>query len=354
MELGTKKNDLLRNYLLGEMSDETRQKIEENFLGDDQIFEEINALEDELYYDYHQNRLTSAERTIFEQKFLRSHEDIEKLVFAKAFLETTGEFAQQKTAAKAEIESVSWLKSIAAFFNFSGSTMQFGMAAALLIIVLGVIGLFIQNSRLQNEMAGLQQKQAQEKLDQENNLADKQRQQTEIEQQLANEKSQGERNEKRIQEIEAERTKLENEINETRRHINQIPQNPVQQKTQVSQPQLSLAAIILAPGLFNREGGTGMTKVNLAPSVKNLQFRLLLNSKDEYEAYDVIVKSVDNQRVVWTDSQLKPLGKAAKKSLSLNIPTKNLQRADYEISIIGITANGEGEEVNSYYFSALK
>jgi len=226
MELKSLNYEMLKRYLLDDISDEERQTVEEQFFEDDSFFDEMVALEDELYYDYQQNRLNARERSVFEKKFLQSRQDLEKAAFAEAFLQEAAKLSEEKTIISEKPEAVSWQQSIAAFFRVSGSMRQYAMAAAVLLLALGVLVLFIQNSRLNNEMADLQNKQAKEIREQERLLAEKQRVQTELEKQLADEKTQGEQNEKRIQEIEAARTKLEKEINEARQRINQsLPKN---------------------------------------------------------------------------------------------------------------------------------
>lgn len=361
MKLPTLNDSILKKYLLNDISDEERQTLEEQFLQDDSIFDEMVALEDELYFDYQQNRLSSKERKAFEQKFLQTPQDIEKAVFANAFLETTADLAKEKVKIIEEEKSVSWWQSIVAFFDFSGSMMQLGGAAALLLLTFGIIGLLIQNSRLQNEMADLQNRENQEIQEQERILAEKQKRQTELEKQqadlelqLAAEKQQKEQNEQRIKEIEANRQKLDQEIKENRQKADEIRQNPAQPKRPNVSPQPSFATLILSPGIFNRSEGEGMGKVKLSSELKNLQLRLLLKNKEDYASYDVIVKTVDDQSVIWTSSGLKPQGKGTNKSISLLVPTKNLQQADYELSLIGITKNGEREEVSIYYFGAFR
>ena len=359
MKSPTLNDSMLRKYLLDDITDDERQALEEQFFQDDSLFDEMSALEDELYFDYQQNRLNPKESKAFEQKFLQTPQEIEKAVFANVFLETTAELATEKVEIIEKEESVSWWKSFVAFFDFSGSMMQFSAAAALLLLAFGIIGLLIQNSRLQNEMADLQNKQAQERQEQERILAEKEkqqaeleRQQRELEQQLATEKQQKEQNEQRIKEIETERQKLDREINDTRRQINEIPLPQQKRQNQPQQP--SFATLILSPGVFTRGEGEGLGKVKLTPELKNLQLRLLLKNKEDYASYDVIVKTVDEQSVVWTSSGLKPQGKGTNQSISVMIPTKNLQRADYELSLIGITKNGEREEVSIYYFGAFR
>ncbi len=359
MKPETLNEEMLRRYLLDDVSDEEQREIEERFFEDDSFFDEMNALEDELFFDYKQNRLNAKENAAFEQKFLNTPQDREKAAFAEAFLQSTEELAEEKATVPRKIvedSPASWRQSIAAFFSFSNPALQFGFAAASVLLLLGMVGLFVQNSRLRDEMAGLQNNQAEERQEQEQIIAEKQQQFTELERRLADEKLQTGQNEQRIQEIEARRTRLEQEIAEMRRRVKQPSPSPVSQppKSPVSQPQRSVVALVLSPGLFTRSGGEGMSRVKLSSSVKNLQLRLLLKGEENYKGYRATLKTVDEGNEVWTSSELKARGKGAKKSISLNIPAKILQRADYELSLVGITANGETEEITGYYFSVLK
>lgn len=349
-------------YLLGEMSDAERQTLEERFFQDDSFFEEMLALEDELFYEYQQNCLSPSERIAFERKFLNTREDRNKMAFAEAFLQTTAELAEEKAATPGKIvedSPASWWQSIAAFFNFSSPAMQFGFAAASILLLLGVIGLFIQNARRQDEMAKLENSRPEERRQQEQIIAEKEQQQAELERQLESEKLQSGQNEKQIRETdEAQRLQLEQEIAEARRRVNQPPQKNVPQspKSQTQPPpqQRSVVALILSPGLLTRSGGEGMNRVLLSPSVKNLQLRLLLKNADDYKSYRATLKTIEDGTQVWAKADLKPQRKGKNKSLSLSIPAKNLQRADYEISLVGITASGETEEITNYYFSVVK
>ena len=60
---------LLIQYLLGNLPEEQRLQIEGEFLSDDQRYERLLALENELFYDYAQNRLPPGEREQFEKQF---------------------------------------------------------------------------------------------------------------------------------------------------------------------------------------------------------------------------------------------------------------------------------------------
>ena len=350
MKIETPTDEKLVRYLLDDLPDAERQEIEERFFQDDSLFEAMVALEDDLHYDYQQNRLNQKERAAFERKFLVTPKDHEKAAFATAFLEATAEIAVEKAAtSKKVVAAPSWWQSIVAFFDFS--PMQFGLAAATLLLLFGAGFLIFQNWQLRREMANLENNRAAEINKQEQLIAEKQRQQAELEQQLSAEKQQREQNEERIAEIEAERQRLEQEIAEARRRIKEIPQNPVSPPQ--PQQQRTVIAFSLAPGLSVRSGGSVGNRIKLSPSIKTLRLSLLLKNAGEFQSYRATLNNVDEGEV-WTGSTSKVRGKGAKKSVSVSIPAGILKRGDYELMLSGVTANGEAEEIPSYYFSVLK
>ncbi len=349
-------DEMLRRYLLDDVSDDERQQIEERFFEDDALFEDIAALEDELHYEYKQNRLNARERYHFERKFLRSEQDLEKSAFAAAFLQATAELAEAKSPARKVVEDApgSFWQSIAAFFSFNGSAMRFGLSAAVILLACGLGFLLFKNAELRREMASLEDSRTGELREQQEIIAEKEQRQSELERQLAAEKSQGEHNEKRIAGIESEREKLQQEIAETRRRVNQATPIPIPPSPKNPQPQRSFIALVLSPGSFTRENGEGMKQVKISPAVKNLQLRLLSEERADFQTYRATLKTLDDGIEVWKSVNLKPRGTGAKKSFSLNIPANILQRADYELVLTGVTANGETEEITNYYFSILK
>ena len=352
MKLQTLNDEMLRRYLLDDVSDEQRQEIEQRFFEDDSLFEEMGALEDELFFDYKQNRLNAKEVAAFERKFLNTAKDLEKAAFAEAFLETTEEIANEKNQ---ETEKVPWWQP---FFAFFSSPLQSGMAAASVLLLLGGAWLFFQNLQMRSELANLQNNRAEEIQEQEQIIAEKERRQKELENRLTDEKQRSELNEKQIQEIEEGRRKLEQEIADLRQRKIQTPQSSPASpnsipKAPVSAPQRSLIALVLSPSSSVRSGGAGMSRVNLSPSVKNLRLSLLLETEEKYQSYRASLKTVNEGTEIWSASNLTARGKGKQQRILLNVPAKILQRADYELVINGINQNGEAE-IDSYYFSVLK
>jgi len=77
--------EVVRQYLLGHLSDSEQQKVEERLLSEDDLFEELEVTEDELIEEYVAGQLTSKERQWLEQNLLTSSEGKRKHRFAVAF-----------------------------------------------------------------------------------------------------------------------------------------------------------------------------------------------------------------------------------------------------------------------------
>ena len=77
---------LMIRYLLGELSPEERAALEERYFGDDELFDELVCLENEIVDTYVQGELSENERKRFESHFLVTPERQEKVRFAKSLL----------------------------------------------------------------------------------------------------------------------------------------------------------------------------------------------------------------------------------------------------------------------------
>src|SRR3569832_910914 len=76
--------NLLRQYLLGELSDAAEEQVEVRLLADDAFFEELELVENELMDQYVRNSLTSDERAKLEKRLLRDAGQQQRLGFARA------------------------------------------------------------------------------------------------------------------------------------------------------------------------------------------------------------------------------------------------------------------------------
>src|ERR1700682_3521685 len=74
----------IRRYLLGELSGGDSEKIEQELLANDDVFEEILIVEEELADEYVAGKLGPEERAGFERHFLATPERQQNLRFAQA------------------------------------------------------------------------------------------------------------------------------------------------------------------------------------------------------------------------------------------------------------------------------
>lgn len=84
------------NYLLGNLSPEREQQIEELFFGDDNLFDRLVALKEKLIDDYLQENLPSGDRALFEQNFLSSPAHREQVEFARKLMTSLSSYRQTK------------------------------------------------------------------------------------------------------------------------------------------------------------------------------------------------------------------------------------------------------------------
>src|ERR1044072_8830355 len=74
MALTTNDQTRIREYLLGKLSDDEQQKIEERLMVEEELFQEFEISKGELVEEYCANELSSDEQKWLERNFLASPE----------------------------------------------------------------------------------------------------------------------------------------------------------------------------------------------------------------------------------------------------------------------------------------
>ena len=142
----------IRRYLLNQLTDDAQQQIEQRLLTDDELFDQIQATEDELIDEYLTGALSKDEAEMFEKHFLVTAERQQKLRFAKAFRRYVATHASgqpQKTSDKARA-SWTWRSFV------SGSPLRAAAFAALILVAaLGVWRIFFYQSDVDKGLIAL-------------------------------------------------------------------------------------------------------------------------------------------------------------------------------------------------------
>src|SRR3989442_7997894 len=74
----------IKKYLLGQLAGEDLAEIEQRILTDEEFYEEVQIMEDELVDEYVNSELSADERRLFEKNFLADPESRNKLRLGRA------------------------------------------------------------------------------------------------------------------------------------------------------------------------------------------------------------------------------------------------------------------------------
>ncbi|MFY9619494.1 MAG: hypothetical protein WAM70_14480 [Pyrinomonadaceae bacterium] len=155
MKSNAAEQQTIRQYLLGQLPSEEQSQFEERLLTDDDVFAELEIVEDELVDEYLRAELTDADRQSFESHFMAAAEHQQKLSFARAFrksltnrvgwpdqapspaqpAERVGEASGTVApAVPAPGRKKSWFP----FFGIQNPALGYAMSAVLVLTVVGV------------------------------------------------------------------------------------------------------------------------------------------------------------------------------------------------------------------------
>lgn len=318
---------LITGFLLGELSEDDRQNVEEHFFRDDRFYEQVLAVQEELADDYVQHKLSSPQRTHFEEYFLQTPRRRARLEFAAAF---SGALARSNEVATAPAPTFRW----ASFLTFVRPRLALATSlATLLIFLLGGSWLYLHNRRLsaaatlalRERDATIQQTQVRE--------AEAARRRQELQDEIAALRAQGGELQSKIQQKERELDSLQRARRAT----------PVQ-----AAPGFA-AAFTLQPGL-TRESNEPEELV-IPAAARSIQLRLGLEREEQYQDYLAEIRTARGH-LVWSKSGLVSQRTSAGQSVLLTLPNKYLANGEYEVALKG-GAPGKLEAVGYYYFIAL-
>ena len=109
MALSNQDQARIRDYLLGHLSSEEQQKIEERLMVEDELFEEFEISKDELIEEYRAGELNRNEILWFENHYLASHEGRQRHTLAVALKCLKPPTPQPKR--------LSWFEQLVSFFK---------------------------------------------------------------------------------------------------------------------------------------------------------------------------------------------------------------------------------------------
>ena len=146
----------IREYLLGRLPSEQQLLLEERLLTQDEVYEELVIVEDELVDEYLRNELSQSDREHFESHFIAAPEHQEKLRFAQTFRKYAAAEGPARQEDSAVTSSQRALTQTAlsrseprwwGFLPIRNPMLGYAMAAALVLLAVGVSWVVWQNSQ---------------------------------------------------------------------------------------------------------------------------------------------------------------------------------------------------------------
>jgi hypothetical protein len=325
-----KKDTTEMRYLLGDLSEEEKTRLEEAFFADDSTFEALELAEEELIDAYVGNELSPEEQQQFEAKLLKSPRLLERVNFARALAEKADSLLSPESepsieparsfSSPAAKPKVGWW---GAFFGQRPALRMAMAACGVLILVAGLVlvsrWLRLRNERLTSEQAALQRQK--EELQRSTNLR------------------------------ETPTPELQQSTN-----LREPPSRELQRSTNLREPTnrhpvlSTIATVFLTPGSL-RSGDGSRRELPIGPGINTARLQLALE-KNDYPAYSAQVKTADGT-VVFRKSGLKAHNGGSGLQLLVSVTARRLTAGDYMVHVDGVTKSGQVEGVNDYPFRVV-
>lgn len=305
--MGTETNSqagLMRRYLLGLLPEPEQAALEERFFEDGDLLGEMRAIEQDLVDAYVGQRLAPDEKSVFESHYLSMPRHAERVAFARDLLALANVEPSLNVTGRREPFWRSWLS----FFQ----TPQFGMSAALAMIVILLVSallLFRERARSRDELAQLQAaRSAQE------------------------------------EKIRA----LEQEIAKGRADAAQLATELERLRQQSPRPTESPSTIFSFLLLTTTRNQAEQQTLRLDPNAAQVRLQMKIRTGD-YKSYRVRIDPVDGGKI-WESAAVTARPAGVTTTLSVLVPARNLTPGDYNLELSGIDANGAAESIENYSF----
>lgn len=339
---------LTRSYLLGALSAEEQQHVEERMLTDDEFFQQLLVAEDDLFDEYVRGELTEEEKRLFQNNFLAAQERQQGLQFAEAL----NRYVSTAAPAGSEAPSldVKWPRQTSksglreAFFGFRNSWAGLAVAASLLVMIFGGLWLATKNLRSGREQALTQTQQGNAPVGQQNQtpqVAEKRG--TEDQSNISNPASANNQTGNKLA-LNANQPQILAGNRSNKPDTTAPPANKQRPNSSV--------VIALATGALRGEGG--LKKVEIPQGIATAQLHIALEpSAGQYKSYRAVMMMTDSGQTVLSKAGLRARTNNRGEMIFLSVRAASLKPGDYQVVISGLTADGEYENVGTYYFRVL-
>jgi hypothetical protein len=330
-------DQLIRRYLLGAVSREEAERLDELSFTDDEFAAALQAVENDLVDAFARGELAGQDLELFTSFYLASPRRREKARFAWAFQKVAGSSVATEQPEKPEPVA---LKRSAAdrtgsrreerprLFFMPWRAWQWGLAAAAALLLIAGGWLMFENRRLQREM---DQAQAERR--------EVERRAHELQTELAGVRSSTSEREKELADLREQVARLEQ----------RAPQSSPSPAPSLPE-RLNIIPFVMQP---QTRDISQLPAISIPPDADYIVIQLELES-DEYRAYHATLKALPDSRVVWRSGRLRAQARGQGTSVIVSLRPGLLRSPRYILEVSGITTAGAAELVGSYPFRVVK
>ena len=296
------RNIVMTRYILGQLSEAERERLEDEYFRDSNLFEELVAAESDLIDSYVRGRLSGTDLQQFENYFLSTTERRDRVAFSKALL--AGASAPSTSPARAPLPA-------SPRFPVLFPVSRYALSGAFLLLVLAVIWFAVRDVRRSRELDQMRRSQAELQRE--------------------------------VQQSHQKNAELQSELQ-------QRPATPLQDSQVFAKANRPAIVLTLSDGL-DRGPNAKPDVLTLSSDITSVV--LLLETADgSSTSYNISLETPGGKSLLqkkglsnWTTSE--------GRMVELQLPPTALPRGDYVLRLIGVAAGGQSEEVNAYSFHVV-
>jgi hypothetical protein len=289
----------LQQYLLGELSETGRDRVEERLFTDQDYLDRLSMVEDDLVDSYVRGELKGTTLSRFESHFLSSSRRRDRVLFARAFLSTSHPGHHVRQSAR------SWLSTLSEQWNWRPVLAVAALAVAVVSSILIPV-----NRQLERQGRVIADLQAQ--------LSENKSIPTSVTQ-------------KEI--VAGLRQEIQQELQTIRQTLRSATVTPL--------------SFVLAVG-GQRSSQAVQQRLLIPPGDRPIELGLPLQGTEPFPLYRLEIRTPDGA-LVWSEQQT-----ASKERLTqLTVPSTVLKQGDYVLEVFGTSESGDIESVESSTFRVV-
>ena len=323
MEQERRTDQLITKYFLGDLSDEERRQLEQQYFTDSEFLERMQVIEAELMEDYVLGALPKETAAKLEAYMLQSPHQKRKLAFTESIFRIATE-QRDAIGSAAETKTKRWSPPlILRRYIFTPRTAAI---AALAITFSFAAWVVLDVSQLRRELAELHKEQA---------AAGSREQELQaiIAQLQESKKTNGD-----VPQIDTQKPNSTDQSNARDRRPSKLPPGGSES---------TVAASILSPSVF-RSGQELPKQVQILKNTRTLQLQLLYDGADASN-YQAVVETADGDELL-VKTGLKAERAGNKKIVKLQIPANLLTNRTYVLTL----RTSSGADLSRYTFTVTK